>query len=389
MSATFASQTNLVVWDAAHGIEHFVRDARFLTKGKDLGFIAPTPSRPSLSAVASWVFDDLESLHSAQSAATTTGATTAGAAVVGKSASVSVVETKDVAGYRATVLRATDPASLQAWLHANGYPAPPFIQAWAAPYVRKGWYLTAFKVEGGADPHTGPIRMSFATKTPFSPYSVPAQNGRGGHVPLRLYYLSKGAEVPRFGGTAAPWRSPEWSIDLLKPGLNGIAWALKLPAGLLPAGAHLSVYRDDRFGTPGLDDLYFVPKDAPERSTNAGLLAGGGLGGGGGRRVRARPAQESRVTALALTRPCSMGRHLSLALVLFPSLAPACMGIGEPGRSVRFAGRRTSWCGTPSARWSTSCETRGSRPPGRALALSRRRPLCRRSPVWTRRRSIS
>lgn len=271
--ATFASQTNLVVWDAAHGTEHFVRDAKFLTNAKDLGFIAPTPSRPVLSDVDPTVFDTLESF-----APPSPGAATAGAMEMTKSAgSVSVIETKDVAGYRATVLRATDEAALIAWLQDNGYPAPAFARAWAAPYVRRGWYFTAFKVKGGQNSKTGPVRMSFATKTPFNPYSVPAQNGRGGHVPLRLYYLSAGEEVPRIGGKAAVWRNPEWSVKLGDNGPDVIARSLHLGRTAIPEHARLTAYQDDRFGTPGLDDLYFVGDRSPEPSTRSGLIAGGGL----------------------------------------------------------------------------------------------------------------
>lgn len=91
-------------------------------------------------------------------------------------------------------------SALADWLRSNGYATPQFLEGWVNPYLRRGWYLTAFRVNGGANASTGPIRMTFRTDRPFNPCSVPEANG-GGHARLRVYYVSAGRENPKIGGT--------------------------------------------------------------------------------------------------------------------------------------------------------------------------------------------
>lgn len=271
LPVAFTGQTNLVVWDAVHHVEHFVRDARFSTQSKDLGFIAPTPGRPTLSETDAEIFRILEALGPRKPpmrAMKSKGIDTAATA-----GTVEVLEVKDVAGYRASVLKANDPEALTDWLGKNGYPAPRFLPKWAAPYIERGWTFTAFKVKGGVGAATGPIRMSFSTDRPFNPYSVPEENGRGGRVPLRLYYLSSGEEVPKIGGKEA-WRTAEWSADVGRATSDRIARRLRLETGAMPPNARVSSYLDGEFGRSGLDDLYFVPEPSSNRAT---LLGGAGI----------------------------------------------------------------------------------------------------------------
>ena len=209
-------------------MEHFARDARFSTKGSSLAFIAPSPGKPSLSAASRRAFESLASLRPEEPVAASMDAAATKSAV-------EVVQVQDVAGYRATVLRSSDVSSLTGWLRANGHPSPAYMTKWAAPYVRKGWYFTAFKANGAA---TGPVRMSFATDRPYNPYSVPEENGGGG-VPLRLYYVSAGREAPKIGGTMA-WRAPAWSAEIPEATRNALVSDLKLSQGDIPEGARVT-----------------------------------------------------------------------------------------------------------------------------------------------------
>lgn len=261
----FTGQTNIVIWDEAHGIEHFIRDARFETKGGSLGFIAPTPSKPELSAADGAAFHTLENLAPMPA----TKGDVAGAAAMDAGA-VEVVAIQDVAGYRATILKATDGEGLKRWLNANGYPSPAFLPTWSKPYTERGWTFTAFKVSG-KEAATGPLRMSFATKRPFNPYSVPEENGSDG-VPLRVYYVSAGKEVPKIGGKAA-WIKPAWSVDLPAETAGRLASQLKLSADAIPTNARVTTYQDDAFGRPGLDDLYFVRDDSLSNAVGGGAVA--------------------------------------------------------------------------------------------------------------------
>lgn len=262
----FAGQTNIVLWDAVHGVEHFVRDARFTTAGASLAFIAPTPGRPTLSGASPHAFEALQALEPIPEEFATAGAVSAIDEAATKG--VQVVGVQDVAGYRATVLKASDASALTNWLGANGYPSPAFLTRWAAPYVGRDWYFTAFKVNGEA---TGPMRMSFETDRPFNPYSVPAENGRSG-VPLRLYYVSAGSEAPKIGGRDA-WRSPEWSAPIPEETRATLATDLRLSAGDIPKEARVTSYQDATFGKPGFDDLYFVPDPTLRNSVGGGAVA--------------------------------------------------------------------------------------------------------------------
>lgn len=252
----FAGQTNIVIWDAARGVEHFVRDARFDAAGPDLGFVAPTPSRPEIEAAKPEAFDILFDL-----APKPPGYGSAGGAGGGVSVGIRVIERKLVAGYEATVLQASDTRALTAWMRQNGYPVPAYAARWAAPYVGRGWYLTAFKVaadEGKAS--TGPVRMTFATKQPFNPYSVPAENrGEGG---LAVYFVSATGEIGKIGGDR-PWVGWQWRLPLPNERVVPLAKALGLDPEAIPADSQVTLYEDPGFGRPGLDDVYFVPPPMP------------------------------------------------------------------------------------------------------------------------------
>jgi hypothetical protein len=268
-SVRFVGQTNIVIWDRTRGIEHFVRDAQFSSGGKDLGFVAPTPSKPTLSEASAMAFQTLESLDPKLAERALKGAFKSATLI--PTAAVSVIEEKDVAGYHATVLKATDGKALGDWLASNGYAKPEFFDGWVKPYLDRGWYLTAFKVKGGGQTATGPVRMSFETDRPFNPYSVPEENGDGS-ASLRLFYVSAGHEVPKIGGTAG-WRSPEWSTPLSPETANTLAGQLKLPVDAIPENSTVTTYVDREFGQPGLDDLYFVDQSNSNAAGGLGLAA--------------------------------------------------------------------------------------------------------------------
>ncbi|RYG19869.1 DUF2330 domain-containing protein [bacterium] len=261
----FSGQTNIVIWDKAHQTEHFVRDARFETNGKSLGFIAPTPGRPEIEAVDGEAFELLRRLDPAASRQILTlGAGGRGGR------GVTVIEKKIVAGYEATVLRADDVVQLVSWLRSNGYSVPRYTDAWVSPYVQRKWYFTAFKVAAhkGAGA-TGPVRMSFKTSLPFNPYSVPTENrGRGG---LELYYISPTADKAKIGGTK-PWLDSRWSDFIGDPLAEKLEASLKLPKGSIPKGSFVNCYRDTNFGRN--DDVYFVEKPRKIVPTKFGGLAG-------------------------------------------------------------------------------------------------------------------
>jgi hypothetical protein len=52
----FGDQTNIVIWDEANHIEHFIRNANFRSGANNFGFIAPTPGRPELHEASNQAF---------------------------------------------------------------------------------------------------------------------------------------------------------------------------------------------------------------------------------------------------------------------------------------------------------------------------------------------
>lgn len=278
--AIFGTQINLVIWDAKTMTEHFVRDASFETEAKDLGFIAPSPTVPELADAKVEVFNVLESLKPPPPP-NSDGATAASLGGVSKAAAaeVEVIQEADVAGYKATTLRASDPKALADWMTKNGYNTTPSIEAWTNFYIKKDWYLTAFKVkstEGNAS--TGAVRMTFKTDKPFNPYLVPSDNRGGRNSGLELYYLGSGIAKGTIGEGGQAWKEPEWTNAVGAFPAGRIGELIGLPEGL-PEGLQVTKFVDYSFPNNAADDLYFTEaKVQTEFPTMTGVAVGAGLG---------------------------------------------------------------------------------------------------------------
>src|SRR5580704_6736498 len=61
----FGGQTNIIIWDARHHTEHFIRNANFRSGADNFGFIAPTPNKPDLHEASNKAFYTLASLQPA------------------------------------------------------------------------------------------------------------------------------------------------------------------------------------------------------------------------------------------------------------------------------------------------------------------------------------
>jgi hypothetical protein len=251
----FGSQKNIIIWNPATKMQHFVRKADFVTESKDMGFIAPTPSIPELAEANEKAFDLLPSwpeLNPSKS----DGADTASAAAA---ESVEVIQKVNVAGYEATTLKANDAGALAAYMKANGYKTNPGIEKWTAYYIKKGWMLTAFKVkskDGRAT--TGLVRMSFKTDKPFNPYYVPKENQNGG-AGLEVYFFSNEPYLPTVGqsGTFKPVQAEVTEVDRIK--LSAIASNLKIKLPYVQGLTTVSMFRDETFPNAATDDLFFTP----------------------------------------------------------------------------------------------------------------------------------
>ncbi len=107
----------------------------------------------------------------------------------------------------ATVLRASDAGALAGWLEVRGFANPPPLRAWLEKYVAAGWYVTAFRIQPGADSgavRTRAVRMSFETPWPVYPYSEPAVEEQ----PRRPLRVSFAAPFRVEGRTGSAWIEP-------------------------------------------------------------------------------------------------------------------------------------------------------------------------------------
>ena len=277
----FGDQTNIIVWNPAKHMEHFVRKAHFQSVAADFGFIAPTPSIPQLELASTEAFADLERLKpppptapyaSAKSAAPRTKPV--------------VVQEKNLGDYHAVTLLASDSAGLAQYLSDNGYAAGKDVTSWTEYYIAKGWYLTAFKIHRDVDAEelalaTESIRMSFKTDVPVNPYRVPASNR--GLGTLRIFFVSDGIYEGRVGDK--PWQESKWHADALSVAPT-LAKHLGLEVSAMPSTPQVTAFTDDDWtGSPKSSDITFVP--APNSPSSANdpswpMIAFGAIGVGVG-----------------------------------------------------------------------------------------------------------
>lgn len=271
-----AGEEALIVWDEARHIEHFVRRAHFTGMTEDFGFVVPTPSRPTLTEVNDDVFDRLFRLYRRPPVRAPHDPHLRGR--VSRSADalsgVTVVEESVVAGLTSTILLADSPTALDGWLAEHGYRGGPELVAYLAPYVRDGWYLTAFRVAPGAT--AGPltmraVRMSFSTDVPIFPYAEPQVPGRIPR-PFRVSVVARQRMSGRLGD--APWGA---SVGFARRAPT----LLTVLRGIVPTEARRGrlwvTTFDERRSTRGTVDLTFVPSEdtAPVSSTiDAPITAG-------------------------------------------------------------------------------------------------------------------
>jgi hypothetical protein len=299
-SVRIADESAIIIWDASSKTEHFIRRATFSSSAHDFGFLVPTPTKPELAEAEDDAFNTLAGITApkvvTQSAPLSSGggcgcgvmaprAQMAGEAPPNK---VDVLEAKRVAGYDAVVLEADDADALGKWLKDHGYDFSPAITAWATPYVKAKWKISAFKIardESGApgtarDPpptskasaassapsavSASAVRMTFRTEKPFFPYREPpaergaVQSGPGRRL-LRVYFLAEGRTRGTLGEGDLAWPGRVvWANKLEASGRDNVLGLLKLSKDTPPAAWWLTEFEDPSSPRPGTDDVYFA-----------------------------------------------------------------------------------------------------------------------------------
>jgi hypothetical protein len=280
-----ASQTVVLIWDAATQTEHFIRQASFESDADDFGFLIPTPAKPELQESGNEAFSFLRKLTepeirrlSRPSPGMSCGCSSAPRSSAGALPAVQVLEEKLVAGFNAVVLEASSANDLVNWLKDHGYSFSPQVEAWAKPYVEAGWKITALKVAKDNKPQDGEakdgegsvdksvsasaLRMSFKTDRPLFPYREPdyghANSALGVHDRLlRIYFVGEA----RYAGELTqevPWTGRvAWANPLSAEDRQRALELLKLPETTGPAEWWLTEFEDRWPYRVAPADLYF------------------------------------------------------------------------------------------------------------------------------------
>ncbi len=274
-------ESALIVWNATAHQMHFIRRATFHASADEFGFLVPTPSRPTLSAVDDNLFVGIEdAIKPKVIEQRLTGfglglgigkifaASKEAAPQATKSASVQVLETQHVAGYDAAVIAASDAAALLHWLKKHGYESRPELQSWLEPYIKLHWIITAFKVSKDHDKSTTAasyaVRMSFNADRPYFPYREPedARSISSDDSPrsLRVFLVSSGRMQGSLGDpkNRSPWvGSLKYAKSLTDADCSTLQHRSKLTANQFPAGAWLNAFEDRSKPRLGTDDVFF------------------------------------------------------------------------------------------------------------------------------------
>ncbi|MEI8254339.1 MAG: DUF2330 domain-containing protein [Deltaproteobacteria bacterium] len=247
-----AGEEALIVWDAPSHTEHFIRRVEFSNVTGDFGFLVPTPSRPTLSEVPDSLFGSLFDLY--RRVVHDPRRATGGRHMRSVAGAVQVVEQVRVAGLDATVLRASDPAALSAWLTAHHYPTTPALTAYLAPYVARDAYVTAFRYQpSGPVFGTRAVEISFVTDRPSYPYAEPTDAPVVANRVFRVSLIASRRMRARLGHRA-------WSARTGFAGLVDLS-SVRSVMPSVPASGWLTTFEEPA-SVRGRDDLYFEPSPA-------------------------------------------------------------------------------------------------------------------------------
>jgi hypothetical protein len=293
---TITDETALIVWDSASKTEHFIRNANFETTAEDFGFLVPTPSVPTLHESGGRVLSELAYRTAARTeyrdVTTETfrlfkpgtgfdffqvllpGSAMTDSAMPPNAGSVEVIDAVSVAGYDATILKATDAAELLQWLEEHEYAARPALLEWLEAYTQNGWYITAFRISktetsGASGIAARPVRITFETDRPFYPYREPADArskpaSEAQSRLLRLYVLADQKMEGHLGESDTVPAKTVWAnrlpafdggnLNRLFPSENGTA------ANVINSSTlYLTEFEDHSSPRPRTDELFLLP----------------------------------------------------------------------------------------------------------------------------------
>ncbi len=192
-------EETLIVWDAAKGIEHFVRTPTFEGDPATFGFFVPTPETPKIEKSDPTILTRMAALAQPRMPRAVRGVEEALAAAPAAAAPVEVKQRVNIDDFEIVSLAANDADAMGAWLKKNGFVDKPALRAWAQPYVARGYIMNAMRYAGVKDRaakkaetlRAPTLRLSFAAKEPFYPYVEPTYD----HADVRAFAQRTGASA--------------------------------------------------------------------------------------------------------------------------------------------------------------------------------------------------
>ncbi len=273
-----ADQTVILWWDRANQTEHFIRRASFRGGGDTVGFLVPSPGRPQLEESGDDAFPYLANITRPVSSG---GGFALGCAVSVPDArnSVRVIEEKTVAGYDAVVLTAGSGDALLQWLNRNGFAFRPETAAWAEPYVKKGWYISAMtmtKRDADRPLTASALRITFKTDRPLFPYREPDSRNDASQLGindrlLRIYFIADSPYRGRFSSGQAWQATPRYSAPLEKAERSRLIQLLGIPESTGPAKSWLTEFEHHWPYGLAHGDVYFDPAPKSIKRATAGM----------------------------------------------------------------------------------------------------------------------
>ncbi len=203
-SAALTEEDALILWQPESQTQTLIRRSYFQSDQRQLGFLVPTPTRPTVGTAPDDLFGTLVqqiqppvknewilSLVQAFLLPQFIGAQGSGVKSPDPE-QVKVLEQRQVGPYQVSVLQASQADALQQWLQEHHYPFRPALRDWLATYVQAGWFLTVFQVNQSPQGQMAlpAVSLSFQTERPFYPYTEPADSPAQDDRKRRLFLLS-------------------------------------------------------------------------------------------------------------------------------------------------------------------------------------------------------
>ncbi len=160
-----------IIYNGPQQSQHFIRTAKF--SGNNVGFIVPVPARPEVAEADTDLLLTLKAL----SIPPQRGGPSKGMLLGGR---LEIIDEKQVAGFTATTLKASDAGALAGWLKGKGFTINAAEEKWINDYTidaGTNWHFIAFhfqdKKSDAAEMKSKAIRISFTYPVPFYPYKEP------------------------------------------------------------------------------------------------------------------------------------------------------------------------------------------------------------------------